>query len=294
LIQSYLPELIQMLEQDASPATICATIGACNASVLVVPPPAPESAGFCSVCELLFTYVESILSGNATEYEIEKVLDDVCNILPAALRSECESLIQSYLPELIELLLNKESPAGICDAIHACSNMTVAAAPAPQGVFCVACEYAIQTLESFVSEQSTEQEIVVLVENVCQLAPANVQSICDDMIATYGPEVINLLISKATPDTVCTLAGACADEVRAPRGGLCPICEFVVSSAESWLEQSQSEQDLEGFIDHLCSLLPGSSSSECDTMVAAFLPMLVQFVESNVTPTAACTAINVC
>lgn len=53
--------------------------------------------------------------------EIEAALERVCNILPSSVKQECDTLIKTYFPELIQLLLQL-SPKDICSSLGLCAS----------------------------------------------------------------------------------------------------------------------------------------------------------------------------
>lgn len=72
----------------------------------------------CDTCCSLVGAVEVWLASNATEVEIEKYLDKVCKILPYD--DVCEILIETGVPELIEMLEEYETPQVVCTQLGMC------------------------------------------------------------------------------------------------------------------------------------------------------------------------------
>jgi len=61
------------------------------------------------------------LTDPATDQQIGKVLDQVCDDLPATIQSECHILMTEYIDEIMELLVNKFlEPKKICDTLSLC------------------------------------------------------------------------------------------------------------------------------------------------------------------------------
>jgi hypothetical protein len=75
------------------------------------------------VCKLVIAYAEEFLSSNSTESEIEQFLDKVCNtsfIVRLGFSAECTDLVNVYLPELVQILVNKETPTVACTQVLLC------------------------------------------------------------------------------------------------------------------------------------------------------------------------------
>ncbi|XP_036402825.1 prosaposin isoform X2 [Megalops cyprinoides] len=124
LIEAYGQAIIELLVQEADPATICTLLGLCkDASRTYIPVMDKarfEEGGFCDVCKMAVRYIDGILEQNATEEEIEDAVRKVCNFLPEAVRTECDQLIQQYEPLLVQLLLQMLDPDFVCMKVGAC------------------------------------------------------------------------------------------------------------------------------------------------------------------------------
>jgi len=67
-------------------------------------------------------YVEQYLAEAATEAEIEQKLDQLCSLLPSVFQGQCTSLINDYLPQMIQSVIAKENPLAVCTSIGICSK----------------------------------------------------------------------------------------------------------------------------------------------------------------------------
>ena len=52
-------------------------------------------------------------------------MENVCNILPSSIKSECDDFIEEYTPEIIKLLEEKLQPESLCKQIGLCSSKKV-------------------------------------------------------------------------------------------------------------------------------------------------------------------------
>eukprot|EP01092_Planopodium_desertum_P012668 TRINITY_DN599_c0_g1_i2.p1 TRINITY_DN599_c0_g1~~TRINITY_DN599_c0_g1_i2.p1 ORF type:complete len:101 (+),score=20.04 TRINITY_DN599_c0_g1_i2:75-377(+) len=73
----------------------------------------------CTICEYITQYAEQYISSSSTEAEVEALLDEACNLL-GPLSSECSALVNTYLPELVQLLIQDEPPQVICEQVNLC------------------------------------------------------------------------------------------------------------------------------------------------------------------------------
>jgi len=94
VVDQYLPQLLQDLASKMNSTAICTDIGLC------------PKTGKCALCELLISEAQTLLQGNTSEAEIEKVLESVCYALPSP---NGESTVNcSLIPTMpdIDIVLN--------------------------------------------------------------------------------------------------------------------------------------------------------------------------------------------
>lgn len=79
------------------------------------------------------------------QQEIVEALDMGCLLLPKAkqggydLRAECQAIIQTYGPSIIQLLVKSVTPAELCAALKLCDGDKAAPAPGITTVLFVTC-----------------------------------------------------------------------------------------------------------------------------------------------------------
>lgn len=139
LVATYAPQMIQWIENKESPTTFCAQVGVCSSLRLRRTPAvnqlprrtqrqakrdvAEETQGpVCQVCQLVITYVENLVAQNNTIAAIEAEVDQLCAALPSPLNGACTSLVNQYLPQMVQWIINKENPAAFCASVGLCTS----------------------------------------------------------------------------------------------------------------------------------------------------------------------------
>eukprot|EP01090_Pellita_catalonica_P003198 TRINITY_DN12841_c0_g1_i1.p1 TRINITY_DN12841_c0_g1~~TRINITY_DN12841_c0_g1_i1.p1 ORF type:complete len:125 (+),score=25.02 TRINITY_DN12841_c0_g1_i1:35-376(+) len=82
---------------------------------------APEGGVDCLICEYVVKFVEGYIEQNETLAQIESDVETLCNLIPGY-RSDCNSFVKTYVPELVALLVNKENPNEACNQVGACAS----------------------------------------------------------------------------------------------------------------------------------------------------------------------------
>lgn len=197
----------------------------------------------CTICKLVMTQIENLLTQNASQAQIIQYIDEhVCKPL-GPLDAICESLMNTYGPQAIKLLANKVDPEKVCEVIGMCTNKTavfysrqkdskekmlgrknlkkekLAKAQTPiksrkselkaNPLECEACQYVLQFLENEIKNNKTETAIVNALDAVCIIAPSSVREKCVDLVKTYGIYLVQLLIEFADPLHACQSIKLC-------------------------------------------------------------------------------------
>ena len=89
-VDTYGPAVVEMLVQELDPKEVCTILGLCASSkrAAVKTPTVVKGDEMCGVCETVIQYLDSILQENATEEEIKKDLERICNFLPDTLKEQ--------------------------------------------------------------------------------------------------------------------------------------------------------------------------------------------------------------
>jgi saposin len=74
---------------------------------------------------------------------------------------------------------------------------------------CTLCEYVVTEMETYLNENSTLTEIETFVEKICGMFHGY-ETICQSLIKTYIPVIIEKLEADITPVEICTDIGICS------------------------------------------------------------------------------------
>jgi len=76
----------------------------------------------CSICELAVSVADNYLAQNATQTQIEKKLQSICNLLPEPFSDECNQFVMQYTPQIIAWIEANEDPQEFCTQIGLCTS----------------------------------------------------------------------------------------------------------------------------------------------------------------------------
>jgi len=121
VVAQYGPTIITMLINKESPDTICSQIGLCNSTKLFVVELKGDEE--CVICSWVVGQVEKYVQQNHTESEIMTFLVNDCTyLIKKSIIAECQSIVSTYGPDVINMVINDEDPQTVCDQVHLCNS----------------------------------------------------------------------------------------------------------------------------------------------------------------------------
>ncbi|XP_078493273.1 uncharacterized protein LOC100176110 isoform X12 [Ciona intestinalis] len=298
--KEYLPQLWDMISYNDA-GLICSTLYMCEEADKPVVQPvsvakqAPVDAGdpiSCAVCRLVVHEVDKMLEGNKTEAAVVAALEKVCGLMPADISQECRDFVKHYGGTLVDLIINEVESGAICSMLLLCS---------PQANYnkvsdsttCDLCELVAGELDSLLTENSTESEIIAAVEKVCTVLPSNLQTECKSLIDDYGKEIINLLAQQIKPAQLCATLKLCTSYA-VSSSTTCEICELVAGELDKLLTDKSTETEIVDAVENICKVLPANLQTECKDLIDEYGTQLINLLAQEIKPSELCAAIKLC
>merc|ERR1719466_731035 len=302
LVAQYTPQLIDLLLQQVTPKKLCAELQLCPESHKVLK--ARSEVG-CNLCTVVTTYLDDVIKSESTKEDVEAALDHVCALLPQKDADQCRTYVEVFAPELIDLLLQEESPKKICTQVGLCDVTQKAHVAAIQtevkfGPVCAVCETVAAKLEDMLIGKVTKDSVEQALNKVCSLLPSSEEKACDNYVKMYSGVLVELLMSGVGPKLLCTSVGLCpmgAEKIaheKMMKGEYCGICEMIAEKIESEVKDKTNEAQIEAALEQVCSWLPKSYKSQCDALVETYTPQIIQLLVDDVSPKEICTELGLC
>eukprot|EP01129_Flabellula_baltica_P004153 TRINITY_DN141_c0_g1_i2.p2 TRINITY_DN141_c0_g1~~TRINITY_DN141_c0_g1_i2.p2 ORF type:complete len:200 (-),score=47.14 TRINITY_DN141_c0_g1_i2:2174-2773(-) len=162
----------------------------------------------CGTCKLVVGFVESYLASNQTEQQIVTNLEKACSLL-GPFESECDAIVEQYVPVIIKYVNDNYTPSQICTMIGLCSSK-LSAPELTSGQLCTVCQLVCQLGETYLQNNATQTEIEeVLMSFPCALLPGSLETQCDAFVQQYVPAAVEWIIQNEPPSVVCAQIGLC-------------------------------------------------------------------------------------
>jgi predicted component of type VI protein secretion system len=164
---------------------------------------------------------------------------------------------------------------------------------------CVICEEIVDFIENWMESNASVNTIEQYLEIVCTLAPDTWQQPCDALLDYGVEEAIQWIEENENASSLCSQLQLCAmpkpvKMALAKVGDAnCDICIQVVGLIEGWVESNYTEQEIEQYLDQVCSLVPGFSQV-CDQIVTYGVAYIVAYLQNDENATQICAQLGLC
>ena len=311
VVQTYVPLIMQWVEQGLEALDICVNIGLCNAQIKVEKVRVPKTMNndfACDMCKSVVDAVEEAMKSTAVEEEIAALVGKLCEMMPAPYSTICQSICQQYVPIIIQLLEQGLEALDICVRIGLCEQTKAAKIRIPRGIpndwACDMCQTVVKTVEESMESTKVVEEVSAIVEQLCDLMPTPYSTLCHTLVKTYIGLIIELLEQGLQALDVCVKIGLCEPAtmkikpIRIPAGAkndqACDICKKVVETVEEAMKSTTVEEEVAALVSQVCTLLPSPYSTLCSTIVQQYVPMIMQLIEQGLEALDICVKLGLC
>ncbi|XP_030641908.1 surfactant protein Bb [Chanos chanos] len=260
-----------------------------------------QKTNMCEECTKIIELFSDMISHEDTQDLIKGTLRELCLRLPGGeAESQCIDEIDKYLPLVVKHFTDftRHREGDICVVIGLCSvhsksretiqlaetgviraetirGTSLQAQITPQCTFCL---FIIKELESLLPKERTEETVVRLLEKICSLLPKHFLDQCNNFMEKYGKQIVDFLLSSATPHTICAVLHLCLveetpiTEIRQPSA--CDSCKILAVLTQFHLGQNATELQNSSFLKKLCTLHP-NAIPECEVFTRYYGPRLL-------------------
>ncbi|XP_029493774.2 prosaposin-like isoform X1 [Oncorhynchus nerka] len=231
-VHMYLPQALQYLTGILKPGETCMVLGLCAVrSERKAPEPLPPTSNDidlsnavldsgtspelsvqispqCTFCVYLMKKLESMLPTEKTEDAIVKLMGEVCGLLPASYKDQCEDFINKYGKEIVDFLLSSAAPHSICALLHLCLFQETPSMEMPLPSDCDSCRTLAVLSRLHLGLNATEPQTSSFLQSVCLQHPNAIPK-CEMFTKLYGPRLQKVLGSQMDAPDTCERADMC-------------------------------------------------------------------------------------
>lgn len=298
-----------------------------------------DGGNWCTTCEYVFHFLQDELSLPKNEDEIKRTIEEVCDKLPK-FNTNCHEFVDLYGDALIALLVQGIDPRDMCPRLKFCPTVKEDVdvfAPSEIEIngqkkinTCPLCVLVVQEVVKTVEDKSSKQEIIAVLDKVCNRFTSKFRIECTDFVETYTSELVDKLANNFTPKQICNdlrlCPGNAVEEKPDPVlsgdvetneipddtvGGVhisllnnpyqatpnCVLCEMVVKEVEKEMTKQTTHEEIISLMKKQCALIK-KFKDRCNQLVdddvEKFLNLMDQVINKELTPKQVCRMLGAC
>ncbi|XP_072916662.1 prosaposin-like isoform X2 [Hemitrygon akajei] len=316
--------------QDLKSALQCGTVQHCFQTKWREP---NEAADLCEMCKKFLGEVVTMLKEKAVQDAVKDALHKGCSLIPIkSFADQCNEYVDAYLPLAFQFIESELKPEMVCSALGLCKSLSqfpqqevrsnaipeqqpslahllpsrlypASRIPQQEGFSqlpqCELCLLIVEKLLSMLPEEKTESAIIHLLDEICSHLPESVSKECKDFVDKYGREVIEMLINRIAPQTVCMTLHLCiatdaesSEQMYELQDSIsCDTCENMVHHLRL-AQKNGSEVDT--LLEKSCKSLSGTQRSLCENFVHSYKPELSKMLQKSQEEKDICGELSIC
>lgn len=243
VVQFAITEIIELVSAELDPQMLCSLMRICsglkdtvNHAPVSEPKQTPptklsplvgvNSEPICTDCKKFFNDIKQMITANKTEEEVKELIDNMICSLLGSVEDECKSLVDTYLPEIMEFFSSYYDPAVICQSLGVCNSANPSqnfllflrlrklqlykqASQLNSPGSCILCESVMSELQSLDRNKKFQDKIIALVKTKLCANLGSMESSCNEACDMYAAELFELIASELDPKTRCKSLGFC-------------------------------------------------------------------------------------
>nr|XP_023026471.1 prosaposin-like [Leptinotarsa decemlineata] len=173
----------------------------------------------CEPCKIVVEGAVYLMKNGETELEVEHLVKRVCEVLPGALRSVCENVVDQYGKQIIEMIADSVDPENICSLLMLCGDQleTVEEIVLKEpdissnvgSIECWACKLLVNEIKKLANNSKGRAIVEKAIHKACCVLPSKAKKECDHLIDKYADKIIDLVINSFSTETICSVIQIC-------------------------------------------------------------------------------------
>ena len=292
-------DLISFLQDEP-----CVNLGACASSLQQV-----SEDTECELCVFVMELVMHVISENSTEQEVITLLYKVCDIFQKSSKI-CRNLVNANIHDLIQLLLEKESPHTLCTQLKICnSSSTIALSSMPkQSPAALLCSALASIFQSLFSTDLIVRAMVQVFYMTCNILPDETAvENCQSFVMLYIAGILQIINAALPISYICVAllgnnVNAISNIYAEPlifsptvSSALeCSMCELAIEVVRMNVDTNKFVEEIEEDFNMVCQEFPeGSLKQDCESAVY-LIPVVLDLLEQNMDPKEICRFVSAC
>ena len=158
----------------------------------------------CDTCKEIVEGIDKLLDAHTTQEEIIKMVEFYCSFLPQS--DTCKSIIEEYIPLIIQFLEKQVDPVKICGILGYCKTR-VQTTIDTNALTCDVCKDFVRWTKDE-TEKYTVPAVWKVISQDCPKVPY-IKYACKLVNEQNIQTIVDMFVSKVEEDKVCGFLHAC-------------------------------------------------------------------------------------
>eukprot|EP01113_Clastostelium_recurvatum_P000202 TRINITY_DN10099_c0_g1_i1.p1 TRINITY_DN10099_c0_g1~~TRINITY_DN10099_c0_g1_i1.p1 ORF type:complete len:379 (-),score=118.87 TRINITY_DN10099_c0_g1_i1:61-1197(-) len=179
------------------------------ALALLVAPTFAQNELECEGCTFLVGTIESWVAANHTEAQIIAELNALCKVVGKNEQAVCKQLLETGIPQIIQMIENKETPNAICISMSMCKKSmrptnTIMITPLlANPLECEVCHVIVRAVDGWIQSNKTEEAIEQDLNRLCTFFLHESKDACQKIADTETHKLVEWIVNNETPEKAC-------------------------------------------------------------------------------------------
>lgn len=178
-----------------------------------------DNDSICKICLDMVGQARDQLRSNETQEDLKEVFEGTCEIIRIKkIRTECDKVVDDFVPELVEALSSQMNPQVVCSVAGLCNNVAIDRQLAGSAQDFI--EYNKRQLlcnncgkiSNLISTRFKHTDRDHLLENMLSYCGkmSSFSDGCSNIVLSYFSEIYSHLSSNLNKENICHMSGMCS------------------------------------------------------------------------------------
>jgi len=158
--------------------------------------------------------------------------------------------------------------------------------------YCAMCEFLINHGEEYITKNTTHDDATHFLDHLCERLPKSKHAICDLFIQENYNHLINFIIEKESPHSVCKQLHFCSTYDQAI--SQCDFCKYATHRIERFLSYNNTVTDIVDFGNMFCDTYRANYRNVCESIVPVYYSTIIGKIIDQYNFVEVCSNIGIC
>jgi len=180
------------------------------------------------------------------------------------------------------------------EIIYNGKNLSEIDSTVKNSILCPICEYIIHEGEEFITKNTTKEEAIKFLDDVCGRLKKDKQGVCVSFVEANYDKIVNFIIEKASPELICQELHICENYDLNNEVSDCEYCNFQVNHINSLITNNTGLHGLKKYKENMCENIPKKYYHHCQAFSLLHFNEIVNNFIDDIDHEFICATMGIC